>query len=186
MLTAPRTWFILTSCLSELFCLFATALLRLAVSPTTELMLWRTLFTALFIPDFSLFSRVAVDTFRGESTFGSSSSIVVELSVEALGSFEESPLEFFTMDLAPIEKFLDTSIVVRIAPFSFLLALNFFKQSTVSCLWNTEATRSLWQIQGCFSASSALILLAGLTVNIWLIRFLASGVTESHSGDGKS
>ena len=26
--------------------------------------------------------------------------------------------------------------------------------------------------------------LAGLTVNIWLIRFLASGVTVSHSGDG--
>ena len=33
-----------------------------------------------------------------------------------------------------LEKFLDTSIVVKIAPFNFLLALNFFKQSTVSCL----------------------------------------------------
>lgn len=33
-----------------------------------------------------------------------------------------------------LEKFLVASIVVRIAPFSFLRALNFFKQSTVSCL----------------------------------------------------
>ena len=40
-------------------------------------------------------------------------------------------------------------------------------------LWKTEATLSLWQIQGCFSASSALIRLAGFTVSIWLIRFLA-------------
>jgi hypothetical protein len=33
-----------------------------------------------------------------------------------------------------LEKFLETSMVVRMAPFSFRLALNFFKQSTVSCL----------------------------------------------------
>ena len=33
-----------------------------------------------------------------------------------------------------LEKFLETSMVVKMAPFSFLLALNFFKQSTVSCL----------------------------------------------------
>ena len=93
-----------------------------------------------------------------------------------------------------LEKFRETNIVVKIAPFNFLRALNFFKQSTVSCLrrgksyclwhlrsdgvleshlWNTEATLSLWQIQGCFRASSARILLAGFTVSIWLIRFLA-------------
>ncbi len=40
------------------------------------------------------------------------------------------------------------------------------------------------QIQGCFKASIALILFAGFTVNIWLIKFLASAVTVSHSGDG--
>ena len=114
-----------------------------------------------------------------------------------------------------LEKFLDTSMVVRIAPFSFLLALNFFKHSTVSCRWTILATRSLcwkmeifqlikspryyvnWitffpsififlltQIHGCLRASSERILLAGFTVSIWLIRFLASGVTVSHSGDG--
>ena len=33
-----------------------------------------------------------------------------------------------------LEKFLETSMVVRIAPFSLRRALNFFKQSTVSCL----------------------------------------------------
>merc|ERR1719228_1469119 len=118
------------------------------------------------------------------SSFGSSSSIVVELSVLAFGSFDDSPLDPLTIDLAPMEKFLETSMVVRMAPFSFLLALNFFKQSTVSCLWNTLATLSLWQIQGCFRASSARILLAGFTVSIWLIRFFASGVTVSHSGEG--
>lgn len=40
------------------------------------------------------------------------------------------------------------------------------------------------QIHGCFKASTAVIRLAGLTVNIELIKFLASGVTVSHSGDG--
>lgn len=40
------------------------------------------------------------------------------------------------------------------------------------------------QIQGCLSASVAVTLLAGLMVNILLIRSLASGVTVSHSGDG--
>ena len=40
------------------------------------------------------------------------------------------------------------------------------------------------QIQGCFSASDAVILLAGLTVSILFMRFFASGVTVSHSGDG--
>ena len=42
----------------------------------------------------------------------------------------------------------------------------------------------LTQIQGCLSASSERILFEGLTVNIWLMRFLASGVTVSHSGEG--
>ena len=39
-------------------------------------------------------------------------------------------------ELDILEKFLETSMVVKMAPFSFLLALNFFKQSTVSCLNN--------------------------------------------------
>lgn len=42
----------------------------------------------------------------------------------------------------------------------------------------------LTQTHGCFRASWAVILLAGLMVNIWLMRFLASGVTVSHSGEG--
>ena len=42
----------------------------------------------------------------------------------------------------------------------------------------------LTQTHGCLRASCAVILLAGLMVSIWLIRFLASGVTVSHSGDG--
>lgn len=41
-----------------------------------------------------------------------------------------------------LEKFRVANIVVRIAPLSFRRALNFFKQSTVSCLWMAEATRS--------------------------------------------
>ncbi len=49
---------------------------------------------------------------------------------------------------------------------------------------SSKGTTTLTQIQGCFKASSERILLAGLTVNIWLIKFLASGVTVSHSGDG--
>jgi hypothetical protein len=40
------------------------------------------------------------------------------------------------------------------------------------------------QIHGCFKASEAVILFEGLTVSIWLIRFFASGVTVSHSGEG--
>lgn len=40
------------------------------------------------------------------------------------------------------------------------------------------------QIQGCLSASVAVTLLAGLMVNILLIRSFASGVTVSHSGEG--
>lgn len=42
----------------------------------------------------------------------------------------------------------------------------------------------LTQIHGCLRASAAVILLPGLTVNIWFMRFFASGVTVSHSGLG--
>lgn len=83
-----------------------------------------------------------------------------------------------------LEKFLVANIVVNIAPLSLRLALNFFKQSTVSCRCNVLATRSRWQIQGCFNASAAVIRFAGFTVSIEFIKFLASGVTVSHSGDG--
>ena len=41
-----------------------------------------------------------------------------------------------------LEKFRDTNMVVKIAPLSLRRALNFFKQSTVSCLWTMLATRS--------------------------------------------
>lgn len=44
--------------------------------------------------------------------------------------------------------------------------------------------RQLTQTHGCLRACSAVILLAGLMVSIWLMRFLASGVTVSHSGEG--
>ena len=49
------------------------------------------------------------------------------------------------------------------------------------CFLNEEV---ITQIQGCFKASLALIRFAGLTVNMRLIRFLASAVTVSHSGEG--
>jgi len=83
-----------------------------------------------------------------------------------------------------LEKFLVANMVVRMAPLSFRLALNFFRHSTVSWRWRVDATRSLWQIQGCLRACSAVILRPGGTVSIELIRFFASGVTVSHSGDG--
>lgn len=126
-----------------------------------------------------------------------------------------------------LEKLRVANMVVRMAPFSFRRALNFFRQSTVSCLCTTDATRSRccgWngervahfrgrkrrrrrtlnhrqrqktrfggllrlhvirtQIHGCLRASLAVILLLGFTVSIWLMRFFASGVTVSHSGDG--
>ena len=44
--------------------------------------------------------------------------------------------------------------------------------------------RALTHIQGCLSASTALMRLLGFTVNIQLMRFFASDVTVSHSGDG--
>lgn len=94
-----------------------------------------------------------------------------------------TPSGFFNKLLAA-EKFLVASIVVRMAPFSFRRALNFFRQSTVSCLCIMEATVERWQIHGCFRASDAVMRLAGLMVSILLMRSLASGVTVSHSGDG--
>lgn len=42
----------------------------------------------------------------------------------------------------------------------------------------------LTEIHGCLRASEAVMRLAGLMVNILLIRSFASGVTVSHSGDG--
>uniref|UniRef100_A0A6B0UQA6 Secreted protein n=1 Tax=Ixodes ricinus TaxID=34613 RepID=A0A6B0UQA6_IXORI len=110
----------------------------------------------------------------------SSSSMVVLLSVDSL-TWDPSP--FFVIMLR-LEKLRVASMVVKIAPLSLRRALNFFKQSTVSWRCRVEATRSRWQIQGCFKASAAVILLAGLTVSMLLMRFLASGVTVSHSGDG--
>ena len=41
-----------------------------------------------------------------------------------------------------LEKFRDTNMVVKMAPLSLRLALNFFKQSTVSWRWTMLATRS--------------------------------------------
>lgn len=46
-----------------------------------------------------------------------------------------------------LEKFLVANIVVRMAPFNFRRALNFFRQSTVSWRWIADATRSrCWKI----------------------------------------
>lgn len=42
----------------------------------------------------------------------------------------------------------------------------------------------LTQTHGCLRASWAVMRLAGLMVSIWLMRFFASGVTVSHSGEG--
>jgi len=50
--------------------------------------------------------------------------------------------------------------------------------------FNFLEIKRLTQIHGCLRASEAVIRLAGFTDNIWLIRFLPSGVTVSHSGDG--
>lgn len=51
------------------------------------------------------------------------------------------------------------------------------------CRW-CRTSESLTEIQGCLSASAAVIRLDGLMVNILLMRSLASGVTVSHSGEG--
>ena len=59
-----------------------------------------------------------------------------------------------------------------------------FRRFTVVALLKVIEVYALTQIQGCFRASSERILLDGFTVNIWFIRFLASGVTVSHSGEG--
>lgn len=56
---------------------------------------------------------------------------------------------------------------------------------TIVIIVNTEwGGESLTEIQGCLSASAAVIRLDGLMVNILLMRSLASGVTVSHSGEG--
>ena len=47
-----------------------------------------------------------------------------------------------------LEKFLDTNMVVRMAPFNFLLALNFFKQSTVSCLKDIRFSNLYFNLKG--------------------------------------
>lgn len=47
-----------------------------------------------------------------------------------------------------------------------------------------HAGKRLTQIQGCLSASCAVIRLDGFTVNMLFMRFFASGVTVSHSGEG--
>lgn len=47
-----------------------------------------------------------------------------------------------------------------------------------------STVRSLTEIQGCLSASAAVMRLDGLMVSILLMRSLASGVTVSHSGEG--
>ena len=57
------------------------------------------------------------------------------------------------------------------------MLLRDYGRCSISC-------QTLTQIQGCLRAPSAVILLAGLMVSIWLMRFLASGVTVSHSGEG--
>ena len=132
------------------------------------------------------------------------------------------------------EQFVPTCVPNRLT-LSFLLALNFFKQSTVSWRCIAEATLSrfwkanrfnlralikrhfpvvywkrLWfigvdkkhccpfrddsikkliigkhtQIQGTFSACSAVMRFFGFTVSMESIRLFASGVTVSHSGLG--
>lgn len=62
------------------------------------------------------------------------------------------------------------------------------KAPTDLCHWRHQVrggkNNILTQIHGCFRASLAVILLVGLTVSIWLMRFFASGVTVSHSGVG--
>uniref|UniRef100_A0A182ITT4 Uncharacterized protein n=1 Tax=Anopheles atroparvus TaxID=41427 RepID=A0A182ITT4_ANOAO len=68
----------------------------------------------------------------------SSSTVVLDESVD---SFTCEPSPFFAIMLL-LEKLRVASIVVRMAPFSLRRALNFFKQSTVSCRCTTEATRS--------------------------------------------
>ena len=46
-----------------------------------------------------------------------------------------------------LEKFRDTNMVVKMAPLSLRLALNFFKQSTVSCLRENIISKTTTIIQ---------------------------------------
>ena len=55
---------------------------------------------------------------------------------------EEHAWTVTDLEIYLLEKFLVASMVVKIAPFNFRRALNFFKQSTVSCLWIADATRT--------------------------------------------
>ena len=64
-------------------------------------------------------------------------------------------------------------------PHSVIVCSKFSKGSFI-----IFALEILTQIHGCLRASEDVMRLAGLTVSILLIRFLASGVTVSHSGDG--
>ena len=65
-------------------------------------------------------------------------------------TFNKLCLDLTWLDNHSLEKFLETSMVVRMAPLSLRRALNFFRQSTVSCLCTTDATRSrCWNYGGC-------------------------------------
>lgn len=62
--------------------------------------------------------------------------------------------------------------------------VSYRQKQGAECVWLYSVMCALTQTHGCFRASWAVILLAGLIVSIWLIRFFASGVTVSHSGEG--
>jgi hypothetical protein len=118
-----------------------------------------------------------------------------------------------------LEKFLDTSIVVMMAPWKEktarvsdgesyrrgylqlppgvellqavdgLLAMHHGSNALSLLQWEEgvmqgSERQQLTQIHGCLSASEAVMRLLGLTVSMLSMRFLASGVTVSHSGDG--
>lgn len=61
---------------------------------------------------------------------------------------------------------------------------NYRKISNITFTFYFNNNNIITQIHGCLRASAEVIRLAGLTVNIELIRFFASAVTVSHSGDG--
>lgn len=97
-------------------------------------------------------------------------------------SFKEG-LSLFYLQLAPGIEFLQAvdsllSMYNRCNAFSLL-----WKEKNLSN-YSVNEYYELTQIHGCFNASDAVMRLYGLTVSIWLIKFFASGVTVSHSGDG--
>ena len=73
-----------------------------------------------------------------------------------------------------LEKFLETSMVVRMAPLSFRRALNFFKHSTVSWRCTTLATRSLCCNKTKYLRSHQVVLLLDF-------MFRRCGVIANHS-----